>query len=149
MKRRGVLWISSRCPHWTGSEWQGSAARPDPEIGWVILNAGGGHPGGKYAAIRRWTAPVNARVRFAGTLKHGSENGDGVRGRLVSNRQGVLGVWECANASVPTNCDSAEVMAGESIDFVTDCRTNENADSFTWSVKIDVESADASAARQA
>ena len=135
-------------PHWTGGEWQGSAARPDPEIGWVILNAGGGHPGGKYAAIRRWTAPVNARVRFSGTLKHGSENGDGVRGRLVSDRQGVLGVWECANASVPTNCDSAEVMAGESIDFVTDCRTTENADSFTWSVKIDVEGADASAARQ-
>ncbi len=128
-------------PHWTGGEWQGSAARPDAEIGWVILNAGGGHPGGKFAAIRRWTAPVDGRVRITGTLKHASESGDGVRGRLVSDRQGVLGVWECANTSMPTHCDAVQVMAGESIDFVTDCRTTENADSFTWSARFDINDA--------
>ena len=32
-------------PHWTGSEWQGGAQRPDPTIGWVIANPNGGHTG--------------------------------------------------------------------------------------------------------
>lgn len=123
-------------PHWTGSEWQGGSARPDPTIGWVIVNANGGHPGGKFAAIRRWTAPIDLKLNLAGKLQHSAESGDGVRGRIVSNRQGVLGNWECHNTTLETKLNEIAVVAGETIDFVTDCRTTENADSFVWNVSL-------------
>ena len=35
-----------------------------------------------------------------------------------------------------THVDPFSIEAGESIDFVTDCLSNENADSFDWKVKI-------------
>jgi Protein of unknown function (DUF1553)/Protein of unknown function (DUF1549)/Planctomycete cytochrome C len=126
-------------PHWTGSEWQGSSARPDPTIGWVILNANGGHPGGKFAAIRRWTAPIELKLNLAGKMQHSADSGDGVRGRIVSDRQGLLGNWECYNTAIETEVNAIEVAAGETIDFVTDCRTTENADSFVWNVTLRIE----------
>lgn len=135
-------------PHWTGSEWQGGSARPDPAIGWVILNANGGHPGGKFAAIRRWTAPVDCKVTIGGKLQHSSENGDGVRGRVVSNRQGLVGTWECHNKSIETKVGDFVVAAGETIDFVTDCRTSENADSFVWNVQLRLDGGPDSALRE-
>lgn len=123
-------------PHWTGTEWQGGAQRPDPTIGWVIANPNGGHTGARYASIRRWTSPSNSRIRIDGALQHGSPNGDGVRGRIVSDRRGLLGQWQVLNNMAETKVDEFAVEAGESIDFVTDCITNENSDSFTWTIKI-------------
>ena len=123
-------------PHWTGTEWQGGAQRPDPAIGWVIANPNGGHTGARYASIRRWTSPSNSRIRIDGALQHGSPNGDGVRGRIVSDRRGLLGQWQVINNMAETKIDEFAVEAGESIDFVTDCITNENSDSFTWTTKI-------------
>ncbi len=125
-------------PHWTGTEWQASEIRPDPTVGWVILNPNGGHPGSRYASVRKWTPPGVCRVQIDGTLQHGSASGDGVRGRVVSNRRGPLGQWQVHNNMAQTHVDSFQVEAGESIDFVTDCVSNENADSFAWTVKIAV-----------
>src|SRR5690606_19861986 len=78
-------------PHWEGGTWQGGPERPDPKLGWVLLNAVGGHTGNnpEFAAIRRWTAPASGQARITGTLQHASENGDGVRGRVVSSRTGT------------------------------------------------------------
>ena len=125
-------------PHWTGTEWQASEKRPDPTIGWVIVNPNGGHPGGRYASVRKWTAPSVCRVQIEGTLQHGSTSGDGVRGRVVSDRRGQLGQWQVHNSMTETHVDSFQVEAGESIDFITDCISSENADSFTWKAKIAV-----------
>jgi len=135
-------------PHWTGSEWQGSSTRPDPAIGWVIINANGGHPGGKYAAIRRWTAPMDAKLIVAGKMQHSAESGDGVRGRIVSDRQGLIGNWECHNTAIETNVGVLVVAAGEAIDFVTDCRTSENADSFVWNVNLRIDDGPANGLRE-
>ncbi len=126
-------------PYWTGTEWQGGEQRPDPQIGWVIINANGGHPGGKYAAIRRWTAAQDCDVRIAGSLSHGATSGDGIRGRLVSDRQGLLGEWRAHNSTANTDAEMIRVLAGETLDFVTDCVSGENADSFTWKAKLSVE----------
>ncbi len=124
-------------PHWTGSQWQGGTALPDANIGWVLLHKTGGHPGNpNFAAIRRWTAPAAGRVRIAGTLGHGSENGDGVRGRIVSSRAGLVGEWTAHNGQVATNTDDVEVAAGDTLDFLTDCLASENADSFSWPVQL-------------
>jgi hypothetical protein len=125
-------------PHWTGSEWQGGDQRPDPKTGWVIVNASGGHPGGSFAAIRRWTAANDCQVELNGSLSHGSPSGDGVRGRIVSDRQGSLGQWSAHNGAASTEIAQLNVTAGETIDFVTDCLANENSDSFSWMAKLTV-----------
>jgi hypothetical protein len=125
-------------PHWTGSSWQGGASLPDPQLGWVILNAAGGHTGNNpdYCAIRRWTAPADGVLKITGTLSHASEHGDGVRGRIVSSRLGLVGEWVALNGSSETLAEAVSVVAGDTIDFITDCRNDVNADSFAWSVEL-------------
>ncbi len=125
-------------PHFTGSAWQGGGALPDPAIGWVILHAAGGHPGNdqQHAAIRRWTAPSQGTLTIAGKLKHASENGDGVRGRVISSRQGALGEWAVKNRETATDIVSVEVNAEETIDFVTDCAGEVTSDSFDWGAQL-------------
>lgn len=130
-------------PHWTGSEWQGGEQRPDPQIGWVILNKTGGHPGKpKFGAIRRWTAPIAGTLSIQGSLVHPSENGDGVRGRIVSSQGVVLGEWQTLNGQITTNVEGAKISQGDTIDFITDCLTNENSDSFQWTAKLTLTTAD-------
>jgi hypothetical protein len=129
--------------HWTGSQWQGGAALPDPTIGWVLLHPQGGHPGNtKFAAIRRWTAPAAGTVQVTGALSHGSENGDGVRSRVVSSAHGPLGEWTARNGKADTKIDSVVVQADETLDLITDCIANENSDSFTWTAHIVLTTAD-------
>jgi len=125
-------------PHFESGTWQGSAKRPDPQIGWVLLNASGGHTGNNpdYAAIRRWTAPISGTVEIKGSLNHPSELGDGVRGRIVSSRSGAVGDWTAQHSQVDTNAQTIEMVAGDTLDFVTDCRQDVNADSFSWVVEI-------------
>lgn len=132
--------VSSFTPlgHWTGQQWQVGASLPDPEHGWVLVNAVGGHPSGKqdHASIRRWTAGGDCTVAVTGMLKHGSPDGDGVRGRIVSSRAGIHGTWTAANGAAETSVEVVELKAGDTLDFVVDCRENENADSFEWKVTI-------------
>ena len=125
-------------PHWTGSAWQGGATLPDPTTGWAILHAAGGHPGddAQRAVIRRWVASQPGSIAVSGSLKHLSKSGDGVRGRLVSNRQGLLGSWNAKDNAVETHVAKIEVQRGEILDFVTDCLENVTSDSFEWSLKL-------------
>jgi len=131
----------ARMPHWTGSSWQGGPKLPDPKLGWAILNATGGHPAGAHAVIRRWTAPADGTVDITGLIGHPSENGDGVHGRIVSNRSGMAGEWIAQTKGIETNVSSLVVAAGDTLDFVTDCRENEASDSFSWEVTITLTSA--------
>ncbi len=125
-------------PHFEKGSWQGSAARPDPKIGWAFLNATGGHTGNNpdFAPIRRWIAPVAGKVKITGTLNHPSPNGDGVRGRVVTGQGGTLKEWVALGKKVETNLGEFSVTSGETVDFVTDCQKDVNADSFTWTVTI-------------
>jgi hypothetical protein len=125
-------------PHFSGSAWQGGAQLPDPALGWIIVNAVGGHPGGnvQHASIRRWTAAQNGFVTVTGRLNHPSESGDGVRGRLVSSRTGQSAEWIATHSGTDTNAERIEVQKGDTLDFVVDCRESENADSFEWIVQI-------------
>lgn len=122
-------------PHWTGSQWQGGAKIPDAKLGWVSLNAGGGHPGENpdFAAIRRWVAPEDCTVAINGSLQHSSKDGDGVRGRLISSRLGELGSWKAFHSIVETKVDRVEVKKGDTLDFVVDSMANINSDGFSWS----------------
>ncbi|MBS0264487.1 MAG: DUF1553 domain-containing protein, partial [Planctomycetes bacterium] len=131
-------------PHFTGSAWQGGAALPDPAIGWVILHAAGGHAGNdqQHAAVRRWVAPRAGIVSISGKLKHPSENGDGVRGRIVSSRSGLQGEWSVKTRETDTAVARIEVAAGDAVDFAVDCNGDVTSDSFEW--VVDVKLADAS-----
>ncbi len=128
----------AKLPHFTGTAYQGSGKLPDEKLGWVTLNADGGHVGNdpQHAAIRRWRAPHDGVVRVSGALKHDSDKGDGVRGRVVSSVGGKLGEWIVHNTKATTNVERVEVKRGDIIDFVTDLRGNVDSDSFTWAPRV-------------
>ena len=125
-------------PHFGNQTWQGGDKMPDPKLGWVLLNAGGGHPGNDQAhsAVRRWTAPCDGKVRIAGLLKHPSDQGDGVRARVVSSRSGKHGEWSAHHRETQTAVDTIEISTGDTLDFIVDCLSNPNHDSFQWSPQI-------------
>jgi len=127
-----------KLPHFTGAAWQGGGKLPDEKLGWVILNAEGGHVGNdlQHAAIRRWRAPHDGAIKISGQLRHESDKGDGVRGRVVSSGAGSLGEWIVDNTKATTNVERVEVKRGDTIDFVTDLRGDVNSDSFTWAPRI-------------
>ena len=111
---------------------------PDPSTGWALLNATGGHAGNDVAhgVIRRWTAPQAGTIAIAGTLGHHGKDGDGVRGRIVSSRQGEFAAWQVARLDAETKLSGIAVEAGETIDFIVDCRGDVNSDSFTWAPSV-------------
>ena len=123
------------------SAYRGGDALPDPKIGWVILNAGGGHPGGRpdLSTIRRWVAPQDGTISISGKASHDIEAGDGVEMRIVSSRDGLLGSWTVQKTKTDTKVEKATVKKGDTIDFVVSCRTNENSDSYGWQVIIGLE----------
>lgn len=123
--------------HFAGSRWQATETFPDPKVGYVSLHATGGHPDvlGR-DVIRRWTAPAAGTIAIVGKLSHGSPNGDGVRGRIVSSRSGKAGEWIAFNGGADTPVKDVAVQQGDTIDFVTDCRTSHTSDSFNWPVTI-------------
>ena len=127
----------SSLPHWTGKQWQGGPNLPDPQLGWVLWNPNGGHPGdAQHSAVLRWTAPREVSVVVTGSLKHEQKVGDGVQAVVWSNRLGEKGRWVAVNQSVETNVITTNLRRGESLDFIVSCRANENSDSFQWAPKL-------------
>jgi cytochrome c553 len=127
----------TKLPYFTGSAWQGSAQLPDPKVGWATLTATGGHPGdAQHAVVRRWVAPFAGTVRVTGTLQHPNAKGDGVQGRVVSSRQGIVGAWGAHNRSVATPVAQVLVQPGDTLDWVVDCRGAVESDSFAWTVSV-------------
>ena len=121
-------------PHYTGSAWQGGPKLPDEKLGWALLNPQGGHAGNElqHAVVRRWTAPATGVVRVTGLLKHESEHGNGVRGRIVSSRKGLLATQTAFHSQAAVALEAVEVQRGDTLDFVTDCQGDVNSDSFLW-----------------
>ena len=125
-------------PYFTGQAWQGGANVPDPQLSYLMLTADGGHPGmnARFAAIRRWVAPMDCVVSIQGVLRHEGKQGDGVQGRIVSSRAGALGKWVAFGGKAETNVAQADVKKGDTLDFVVDCRSEHSFDSFTWAPTI-------------
>jgi hypothetical protein len=125
-------------PHFTGQSWQGGPAWPDAKLGWVQLSAVGGHPGNtrSTASVRRWTAPRNMTVRVESELRHQVAAGDGVRGFIVSSKNGQLGATKVHNASAHLNTKAFTVKKGETIDFVVDIDSVLNSDQYLWKAMI-------------
>jgi cytochrome c553 len=112
---------------------------PDKKYGFVFLTAKGGHTGNlqETAAIRRWTAGSAGTYRLEGTLAVQSKASDGVRGRIVSSRGGLLAeAIVKGGASAPLLVANVELAAGESVDFIADNHLNASSDGFSWSPVI-------------
>lgn len=127
-------------PHFTGQAWQGGPKLPDDKLGWVTLNARGGHPGNdhQHAAVRVWTSPGDGTVNLTGDLRNGSSEGDGVLATLVSSRHGRLGRWLVNGESTATRVDKIPVLAGDTLCLVVDNHGNSGFDSFDWPVELKV-----------
>ncbi|MEO6436556.1 MAG: DUF1553 domain-containing protein, partial [Tepidisphaeraceae bacterium] len=127
-------------PRFINAAWQGGKKLPSEKTGWATLSAGGGHPGNDqlHAVVRRWTAPRDTTVSVAGALAHPAKEGDGVRARVITARDGQLAQWIVHRMSAETRIAGITVKAGETIDFVVDCgRSNDyNSDSFAWTITI-------------
>lgn len=121
-------------PKFVKDQWQWDDTLPGGNGQWTFLSARGGHPGGDAAnaAIRRWTAPVGGVVRIEGTVEHTSDQGDGIRARIVSSRRGEVGSWVAKNGKQKAEVAELEVKAGDTVDFVVEPQANENSDGFSW-----------------
>ncbi|MFG0262423.1 MAG: DUF1553 domain-containing protein, partial [Novipirellula sp. JB048] len=128
----------AKLPFYTGTQFQGGAKLPDAKLGWVFLNAEGGHPGNdpKHAAVIRWTAPAAMTVSVNGTLRHDKEPGDGIRGQIFASGRRIAGPFILHQDSVATSIDSVTLAAGETLDFVVDIHGARGHDSFAWSPTI-------------
>lgn len=127
-----------RLPHFTGQAWQGGGSLPDSKLGWVTLNAMGGHPGDGlvYTAVRRWIAPRDCSISISGKIEHPSEAGDGVRARIISSREGEIAFLPVYHEKKEMSITRIQVKKGETIDFVVDCHQDTNSDSFNWAPSI-------------
>ncbi len=120
-------------PHWTGTQWQCGPKLPDPKLGWVHINAAGGHPSQFIAAIRRFIAPRDMTLSLAGEIFRPQADGNGVLGRIVTARQGQLAEFDVKPAAtVPVSIERIELKAGETLDFIVDSKGNDAGDSFRW-----------------
>jgi len=59
-----------------------------------------------------------------------------VRGRVVSSRTGLMAEATAQNSSAELKVTGLVVQAGDTLDFVADCRTGSNSDSFNWAPKL-------------
>jgi hypothetical protein len=127
--------------HFNGSAWQGEASWPGGETGWAQLTAEGGHPGNTraHACVRRWVAPRDATVNITGTLKHEPEQGDGVRGFIVSSRDGELKSVKVHKSKTAMTATNVIMKAGDTIDFIVDIGGTLNSDQFLWAPVIKAE----------
>jgi hypothetical protein len=127
-------------PHFQDNMWRGSAQWPDPKLAWAMLNGEGGHPGSdaKHAVIRRWIAPRDGYVTIDGKLAHPEKQGDGVRARLATSRDGLLATWVVKDREAQTTMSKVMVKQGDTIDFIVDSgRANDfSFDGFSWKVTI-------------
>ena len=111
---------------------------PDPTFGHLALTPVGGHPGNssQRAAVLRWIAPSEGVIQIEATLAHAADPGDGVHARIVTSQAGSIGEWSVHHGKQETKFTDLRVTTGETFDFIVDCATNPNSDSYTWAPKI-------------
>ncbi len=112
--------------------WQGAGVK-------AALRPNGGEPGEGLPVVWRFTSPVQGKLNIEGTLRHGQGAvvyGDGVRGRIVSSRVGELASYSVNGSSAETKLSGLSIEAGETIDFIVDCRLDPENDGFSWAPTV-------------
>ena len=133
-------------PFSDGGRYRGGTEENDPELGRMNLHGRGGYagPDSDLAVIRRWIAPRGGRLSITGVVTAQMNTtqplGDGVRARIVSSRNGQLGVWLTCGTEEPTELKGVSVEPGDTINFVVDARGREMHGNFNWSPILEMES---------
>ena len=65
---------------------------------------------------------------------------------IVVSSLGLAGEWLAHNGQTPTAVEKINVSAGDTVDFITDCREHVTSDSFTWHVALSLKQGDGVAA---
>lgn len=134
----GRLESFTEFPHWSGSSWQTAEKRP-------LLDSGGGLASVEpdAAVVRRWSSRFDGRIEVSGLLRHegkkddkGKPEGDGVRGVLLSSRQGLIGEWDAHAGTAPNDAQLLDVHKDETLDFVVVGKDDASDDRFEWTVTI-------------
>jgi hypothetical protein len=149
----GEVGADGRVKHWQAlpkfmkDQWQWDEKLPAPNGQWTLLSAKGGHPGANAAnaAIRRWTAPASGTVKITGNVEHLSDQGDGIRARIISSRSGEAGSWVVQNGKQSGAIAELAVRQGDTIDFVVEPQADENSDGFSWTPAVTLVRVDADA----
>ncbi len=126
-------------PIYNADRWQGGYASPAGVFSKAFLRATGGEPGDSTAVTRRWVSPVTGAISIDGTLRHNQgavPYGDGVKGWVVSSRQGELASWVANGSSAETKMGGIKVEKGETLDFVVDPRKDPESDGFNWAPTV-------------
>lgn len=128
----------SRFEHFRKGNWQGGREFPDAALRYLMLNRSGGHTGENIerCAVRRWQTDVACTIAVTSQLGHASEQGDGVRGRLVLSSGKIIADAVIHNSTASMDVSEIALKPGEWVDFVTDCRTSSSFDSFTWKIQL-------------
>lgn len=134
---------------WVNNRWQFGDEYPDPQVGHLVIGSGSGHPGrsDEYSTVLRWVAPADAAVRISGHLRHKSDQGDGVKGYVVSSSKGIVGTWVAHNKGVQTTVERLEIAAGETVDFVVAPQKTNSFDSYEWSPVVSIEKSEQQVAK--
>jgi hypothetical protein len=119
-----------------GKAWLPETKPGDTKLVGAALTADGGHAANQYAVIRRWTAPRGGLVSIEGTLAHPANYGDGIEGKIVSSRVGVIGDWPLFKRKTDTKFPKLAVAQDETLDFIVEPRSNSRGDSFAWAPTI-------------
>ena len=134
--RVGVFWPLSYNPQ--ARFYQAASRIPESRWGNLHLSAAGGHPGLMItqSVIRRWTAMDDMLVSIEGALTHSGQNSDGVQAQVVYSGAGVLLRGNSLRNELTLAVPRLMVRAGETVDFVVDCRAGGVNDSFAWTAVI-------------
>lgn len=125
-------------PHFSGTAWQGSNTYPDKKLGWLQLNASGGHPGNdlKHTIVRRWTATRNGDYAIVSKISHEPTVGDGIRAFVSHSTKGLLRSAALHHSTEKIDVDSIACKKGDTLDFIVDIRDSLNSDQFLWAPRI-------------
>jgi len=130
-------------PVWTGDRWQASREYPvkNSPLSYLHLRKGSGHPGSdeRHSLIYEWRAPGDMTIDIAGALQRPNEGkGDGVRGRIVTSRDGVVkdSLLPAEQTSVAMEAKGLTVREGDKVWFVIEPRETASFDSTQWSPEI-------------
>ena len=128
--------------YWTGQRWQVGPRLPDPQKGWVFIDRRGGHPAAtlERCVIRRWTSPSSGTLKITSQINHLVKEGNGIRGRVVSSRHGVLSTYTIFNVKSKQEARTVEVEAGDTIDFVADFNSHITHDEHEWMIQLELSS---------
>lgn len=124
-------------PTYKNKRWSGGAKMPDPLLGHLNWNPGGGHPELDKAVVASWTSPSDFTLRLEGILHVPSENGNGVRARLMKPDGTLLGEWTALpKQKSSTKLAKISIKKGEQLWCVVDSRGDQSFDGFHWQPKF-------------